>query len=184
MRPHDSLLNLKDLNSTLLKANQEPVATREQTERTTKNLDAKYEKADLPAIVAENCKHLTARQQQALLKLFQDFEILFDGSLGDWKTKPVGFQLKKDGKPFHGRAFPVPCIHLKTLKKEVKRLEKLGVIKRQADSEWDSPTFIIPKKNKQVCFLSDFREVNKRIVQPISCCSAFLELRAVVLFIL
>lgn len=184
MRPHDSLLNLKDLNSTLLKANQEPVATREQTERTTKNLDAKYEKADLPAIVAENCKHLTARQQQALLKLFQDFEILFDGSLGDWKTKPVGFQLKKDAKPFHGRAFPVPCIHLKTLKKEVKRLEKLGVIKRQADSEWDSPTFIIPKKNKQVCFLSDFREVNKRIVQPISCCSAFLELRAVVLFIL
>jgi hypothetical protein len=165
MRPHDVLLCLKDLNSTLLKGDVEPASTREQTQRTVKILDAKYEKADLPAIVAQNCKHLNARQQQMLLKLLQDFEMLFDGTLGDWKTKPVGFQLKPDTTPFHGRAFPVPRIHLETLKKEVKRLVELGVLKRQADSEWASPTFIIPKKNKQVRFLSDFREVNKRIVR-------------------
>jgi len=54
---------------------------------------------------------------------------------------------------------------LKTLKKEVERLVELGVLKRQPSSEWASPTFIIPKKNKTVRFISDFREVNKRLVR-------------------
>jgi hypothetical protein len=49
-------------------------------------------------------------------------------------------------------------------KKEVEQLRKLGVLKRQPESEWGSPTFIIPKKNDQVRFLTDFREVNKQIV--------------------
>ena len=30
--------------------------------------------------------------------------------------------------------------------------------------QWVAPTFIIPKKNGQVRFISDFREVNKQIV--------------------
>ena len=38
-------------------------------------------------------------------------------------------------------------------------------MKRQPDSEWASPTFIIPKKNKTVRFLTDFREVNKRMIR-------------------
>ena len=42
---------------------------------------------------------------------------------------------------------------------------ELGVLKLQPNLEWGSPTFIIPKKNKQVRFISDFREVNKRIVR-------------------
>ena len=41
----------------------------------------------------------------------------------------------------------------------------LGVLKPQPNLEWGSPTFIIPKKNKTVRFLSGFREVNKRIVR-------------------
>jgi len=31
--------------------------------------------------------------------------------------------------------------------------------------EWASPLFIIPEKNKTVCFISNFREVNKRLVR-------------------
>ena len=34
-----------------------------------------------------------------------------------------------------------------------------------AESEWASQSFILPKKDKTVRFLSDFREVNKRIVR-------------------
>jgi hypothetical protein len=59
----------------------------------------------------------------------------------------------------------VPEIPKDTIIKEVERLCKLGVLERQPVSEWVSPSFIIPKKDKTVHFLSDFREVNKRLVR-------------------
>jgi hypothetical protein len=59
----------------------------------------------------------------------------------------------------------VPKIHKDTIMKEVERLYKLGVLERQPASEWASPSFIIPKKDKTVRFLSDFWEVNKRLVK-------------------
>jgi hypothetical protein len=90
---------------------------------------------------------------------------LFNGTLGDWKTKPVSFQLKEGVSPYHGQAFPVPKIHKETIKKEVERLCQLGILERQPVSEWALPSFIIPKKDKTVCFLSDFWEVNKRLVR-------------------
>ena len=67
--------------------------------------------------------------------------------------------------PYHGRAFPVPKIHKKTLMKEIKRLVKLGVLEVQHESKWAAPSFIQPKKNGTICFLSAFREVNKRLVR-------------------
>jgi hypothetical protein len=39
---------------------QEPTSTCSTTKRMVKIFDAKYEKADLPAIIRENCSHLTA----------------------------------------------------------------------------------------------------------------------------
>ena len=143
----------------------EPSSMREATNRAIEILDAKYEKADLPTIIADNCKHLGAHQQKQLLSLLLDFEELFDGTLGDWKTKPVGFKLKEGSTPYHGRPYPVPQIHLETLKKEVKRLVNLGVLIKQPESEWASPTFIIPKKQGTVRFVTSFIEVNKRIVR-------------------
>ena len=113
----------------------------------------------------KNCTHLTEDQQQELLELLQDFEELFDGTLGDWKTEPVHLELKPDAKPYHGKAFPVPFIHKETLKKEVERLVEIGVLQRQPESPWASPTFIIPKKNLTVRFISDFRKVNELLVR-------------------
>ncbi len=59
----------------------------------------------------------------------------------------------------------MPKVHKETIKKEVERLCQLGVLERQPASEWVSPSFIILKKDKTVCFLSDFWEVNKRLVR-------------------
>ncbi len=42
---------------------------------------------------------------------------------------------------------------------------KLGVLERQPASEWALPSLIIPKEGRTVCFLSDFQEVNKRLVR-------------------
>ena len=164
MEPLEAFPDQHTLNSTY-RAYLEPASTREATNRAVEILDANYKKADLLEVVNTHCTHLNVHRRQKLLKLLRQFEDLFDGTLGEWKTKPVSLRLRPGAKPYHGRAFPVPHIHLATLKKEVTRLVKIGVLKRQPDSEWASPTFIVPKKNQTVRFLSDFREVNKRIIR-------------------
>jgi hypothetical protein len=131
----------------------EPQSTQDATNRATQILDAKYSKTDLQSVVRGNCKHLSANQQ------------LFNGTLGDWKTKPGSFQLKEGVSLYHSRAFPVPKIHKDTLIKEVERLVKMGVLERQPASEWASPLFIIPKKNRTACFLSNFWKVNTRLIR-------------------
>jgi hypothetical protein len=67
----------------------EPESTQDATKRVMRILDAKYQKADLRSIVRDNCKHLSTDQQKKLLQLLMKYESLFDGTLGDWKTKPV-----------------------------------------------------------------------------------------------
>jgi hypothetical protein len=143
----------------------EPQSTQDATKHVTQILDAKYQKADLQSIVRDNCKHQSADQQKKLLQPLTKYESLFDGTLGDWKTKLVSFQLKEGVSPYHGGACPVPKVHKKTIIKEVERLCQLGVLERQPASEWASPSFIMPKIEKTVCFLSDFWEVNKRLVR-------------------
>ena len=71
------------------------------------------------------------------------------------------FNLKPDIEPYHGRPYPVPKSQMKVFKKEVERLCKIGVLKRQEESEWGPPAFMIPKSNKTVRFMSAFREVTK-----------------------
>ncbi len=143
----------------------EQQSTQDATQRAMQILDAKYSKADLQSVVRDNWKHLSANQQKKLLQLLKRYELLFDGTLGDWKTKPDSFQLKEGVSQHHGQAFPVPKIYKETLIKEEERQVKPGVLERQPASEWASPLFIIPKKNRTVCFLSNFWEVNKRLIR-------------------
>jgi hypothetical protein len=126
-------------------------------------LDAKYDKADLPEIVRTSCPHLTPSERDMLLSLLLNYKSLFDGTLGDWNRPTVSIELKDGAKPYHGRPYPIPQIHKATLMKEINRLVGIGVLKRQTSSEWASPTFIIPKKDKTVRTISDFRELNKQI---------------------
>ena len=96
------------------------------------------------------CKHLSISQRNSMLKLLLKYKELFDGTLGDFKTDLVSFTLKEGANPYHGRPYPIPHAQLKVFKKEVERLEELGVLEQQPASQWGSPTFIIPKKNKTV----------------------------------
>ena len=83
-------------------------------------LDAKYEKANLLDIVEDECAHLNPTEKLKLLELLTEFEDLFDGTLDDWKTEPVSFELKEGSKPYHGRAYPIAQKHNATVKTEVK----------------------------------------------------------------
>lgn len=162
MKHPDKLKSNADLYATFAET-QEPAHVKDANKRVTHILDAKYEKADLPAIVKEQCAHLAESEQQALLALLTDYEDLFDGTLGDFDTEPVNLELKPDAQPVHSRPFPVPRVHEQTLKTEVERLCKIGVLKECSNSEWASPSFIIPKKNGTVRFIADLRKVNERL---------------------
>ena len=86
MRSIDELptFNRKALrfNNSLAK-NQEPKSTELATQPIVNILDAKYEKANLPDILNNECAHLTPTEQKFLLELLIEFENLFDGTLGD-----------------------------------------------------------------------------------------------------
>jgi hypothetical protein len=68
-------------------------------------------------------------------------------------------------KPYHGRPYPIPHKHKAILMKEIKWLCNIGVLEWQPSSQWASRTFIIPKKDSTVRTISEFKELNKRIVR-------------------
>ena len=72
-------------------------------------------------------------------------------------------ELKEDAKHYHAKSFPIPKMHKPTLKKEFDRFIKIEVLKKVNNFQWAAPTFIIPKINSTVRFISDFRELNKKI---------------------
>ena len=141
---------------------QDPQAVEDRATRVKEILDAKYEPANLEECSKANSE-LNPEQQRKLLHLLNKHAPLFDGTLGTWKGSMVDLQLKPDAEPYHARPYPIPRVHMDTLKMEVERLCEIGVLKKVNRSEWAAPTFIIPKKDGTVRFISDFRELNKRI---------------------
>ena len=92
------------LNNSLAEP-KEPKSTEEATQRVVRILDANYKKADLQAVV-DSCSHLNTDERKMLLKLLTDFEPLFDGTLGAWKTTPVSFELKEGARPLSWSGVP------------------------------------------------------------------------------
>jgi hypothetical protein len=113
----------------------EPVSTKNATKGVVEILDAKYEKVDLQAEVDATGPHLSLQDKNNLLELLKEFEELFDGTRGDWKTEPVSFDLKDGAETYHGRPYPVPNIRKQTTIKKLNRLDELGVMDFQPTSE-------------------------------------------------
>ena len=58
--------------------------------------------------IVKNCKELDTGEQSTLLKLWNKFKHLFDGSLRHWNTEPVDLELKHENiKPYHSKPYPV-----------------------------------------------------------------------------
>ncbi len=138
---------------------QELIITCSTTKHMVDILEAKYERADLPAIVRENCSHLKASDREKPLSVLLKFEWLINGTLEDWNLPPASFEIKEGVKPYHGRPYPILHKHKAVLMKEIKRLCNIGVVVWQPLSRWALPTFIIPKKDSTVHIMSNFREL-------------------------
>jgi len=125
-------------------------------------LDAKYGKVDLKKVVEEQT-HLNEENKKILLELLQQFEGIFQGTLGRYTGDEVKIELKENVKPFHAKAYRIPHSILPVLKKEVERLERIGVVSKNRNSKCAAPSFAIPKKDMTIRFISDFRQLNKSV---------------------
>ena len=146
----------------VIETSSEPDLIRAEVYEATKILDANYKKADLEEIV-KNIPHLSEEQKGRVRKLLQQNESLFEGKLGLWKTPPISLELEENAKPFHARAYPIPQVHEATVRKEIERLCREGVLEKDSESQWAAPTFIIPKKEGTVRLVTDFRQLNKAL---------------------
>ena len=88
----------------------EPASTQEDTERMVQILYSTYRKAHIKQ-VANNTTQMNAEERILLLSIIEDFENLFDGTLGHWDTEPVNLELKTAYKPFISRYDLVPRIN-------------------------------------------------------------------------
>ncbi len=117
-------------------------------------LRAKYEQVNINKVAADQ-KHLTPNQLYDLQSVLAKYKKLFDGSLGVHPHKRVHIDLLLGLEPVHHRAYPVPCTHEQTFKKELQRMIDFGILKECGASEWALPCFIIHKKDSHVRQISD-----------------------------
>jgi hypothetical protein len=103
------------------------ISIRSATKHVVEILNAKYEKADLPAIIRDYCSHLKASNREKLLSVLLKLKLLLNDTLGVWKLPPVSFEPKEGMKPYHGRPYPIPHKYKAILMKEIKWLCNVGV---------------------------------------------------------
>ena len=116
--------------------------------------------------------HLSLEQCQSLSKILDKHMTLFDGILKVYPHCLIHLEVASNATPKHLRAYPVAHIHLEVFKVELQCLCNISVLEQCGASQSTSPTFIIPKKDSTVCWVSDFRELNKVIQQhlyPLPC---------------
>jgi hypothetical protein len=124
-------------------------------------LDATYEKVLVDDVI-DHLDHLSAQQKNDLKRVLNEHTRLFDGSLGVYPHRKFHIDLVPGAVPKHFRPYAIPVIHLEALKKLI-HLVKIGVLFPQCGSEWASPTFITPKKDGRVRWVSDLRELSKAV---------------------
>ena len=125
-----------------------------------------YERADIGEIT-NNCTHLTPEQRRQLHQLLTKFPTLFDGKLKRFTDETVHLDIDPRVKPTQSRAYTVPQAQRRTFKEELDYLVSIGVLEETGRSEWIAGTFIIPKKNGSVRWISDFRGLNKAIKRKV-----------------
>ena len=129
-------------------------------------LPSSYEAADLNKVV-RSCTHLSQDQQNQLYDVLSRYPKLFDGNLRCYTEEKIHLDVDPSIPPHRSRAYPIPRSQLQLFKDELDRLVKIGVLEEAGRSEWISGTFIIPKKDNRIRWISDFRALNKALKRKV-----------------
>ena len=100
---------------------------------------------------------------QHLLHLLSKFPELFDGELETFNGPPIHLELIDHPTPVRSQAYPVPRSQLPVFKNELDHLVKIGVLEHAKWSKWIAGTFIVPKKDGCMQWITDFRELNRSL---------------------
>ena len=128
--------------------------------------ESKYELVTTQQIIDAQL-HLSDDQRKDLFQVLEPFQPLFNGNLiaqgklPEFNGPKVSLELLPGSVPVRSRPYPVPLKHREVFKHELDRLVNIGILSRTGPQEWLSPTFIVPKKDGRVRWVSDFRALNK-----------------------
>ncbi|CAJ1935853.1 unnamed protein product [Cylindrotheca closterium] len=134
--------------------------------------ESKYDLVPLEH-VAKQQQHLNGKQQNDLYNVIKDFEPLFNGNLvrsgklGPFKGPKAHLELTPEAKPFQNRPYSVPKSHEAVFKKTIDEMVQWGILEKCGPMDYLSPTFIVPKKDGRVRFVSDFWQLNKMIKRKV-----------------
>jgi RNase H-like domain found in reverse transcriptase len=98
------------------------------------------------------------------LALLQQHQSLFSGKLGKYTKQQLHLELKDGAQLIHCKPYPVPKVHEQLFKDEVGYLVSDRVLEQVGATEHAYPTFIIPKKDGRIHWVSDFRKLKRNTV--------------------
>jgi hypothetical protein len=102
--------------------------------------------------------------------LLQQHQSLFSVKLGKYTKRQLHLELKEGAQPVHCKPYPVPKAHEQLFKEEAGYLVSDGVLEPLGATEHAYSTFITPKKDGCVRWVSDFLKLNtmlKRSIYPL-----------------
>lgn len=131
---------------------------------------------DRLAFLTEHIKfnHCSSSEKRSLLECFQQHHKAFQIPGDKFEHTNAGIhkiELKPGSNPLYIRQFRIPDMHKIELQEQINDLEAKGIISK-SQSPWNSPVFLVPKKDdesgkKQYRMVVDYRALNK-VIQPTS----------------
>ena len=129
-------------------------------------LPSKYDATDIETIV-RRCTYICPQQQDDLLDVLSRFPKLFNSELDVYPHEKIHLNIDPTVPPHITCAYPVPRSQLQLFKDELDHLVSIRVLEPGGRSEWISGTFTTLKKDSRVCWVSDFRALNKAIKRKV-----------------
>jgi len=129
-------------------------------------LPSKYEGATIEEVMSK-CTHLSLDKQNELAAVLKKYPTLFSPTLGLYPHEQIHLDIQDNAEPHQSKAYTIPKNHDEVFKAELDRLVKIGVLEPTGRQEWISGTFVIPKKDGRVRWISDFRALNKALKRKV-----------------